>query len=94
MENQETAQRVVLEKEESNGLAVASLVLGIVGLVIGLVPFIGWFMLPAWILAVIFGFIGRNKQVQKGLATTGLVLGIVTIVYKFGFWIFVGVGAA
>jgi hypothetical protein len=55
----------------SNGMATASLVLGILG-----------FLLPILsILALIFGGIGISKANQgapgKGLATAGLVLGIV-----------------
>lgn len=83
----ENTQRIIIEKADSNGMATAALVMGIVGLVIGIIPFIGWFMFPLWILAIIFGFIGRQNPIKKGFATTGLILGSITIGYKFGFWI-------
>lgn len=52
-------------KMESNGMAVASLVLGICGIVLGLIPFIGWFLLPAWILAIVFGAVGLKKGSEQ-----------------------------
>jgi hypothetical protein len=62
--------------QASNGLAVAALVCGLVGLVIF------WIVLAP--LAIIFGSIGRSRAKQgasgKGMATAGLVLGIVGIV--------------
>ncbi|WP_416729822.1 hypothetical protein [Fictibacillus sp. JL2B1089] len=82
------------EAEKSNGMAVSSLVLGVVGLALGLVPFFGWFMLPAWILAIVFGAIGLKKEQSKGMSYTGLILGIATFVYKFGFWFLVIIGAS
>ncbi|KMK78065.1 DUF4190 domain-containing protein [Alkalihalobacillus pseudalcaliphilus] len=80
--------RVVVQAQESNGLAVSALVLGIIGLVLFWVPFIPY---PLAILALIFGFIGLKKQVKKGLAITGIVTGAVTLLLKLLFWIgFVG----
>ncbi|MBG9586399.1 hypothetical protein [Cytobacillus firmus] len=81
-------------KMESNGMAVASLVLGICGIVLGLIPFIGWFLLPAWILAIVFGAVGLKKGQSKGMCWTGLILGIGTFIYKFGFWILVAIGSS
>lgn len=68
-----------------NGLAVASLVLGVVGLVLGIIPlFIGLVLsfLPT-VLAVLFGLIGLAKTSSRRSgfvpALVGLVLGILTI---------------
>ncbi|MBS4214992.1 MULTISPECIES: hypothetical protein [Neobacillus] len=88
MENQMEA------RQQGNGMAVSALVLGLVGLVLGLVPFLGWFMLPAWILAIVFGAVGLKKGQSKGMSWTGIVLGIITFIYKFGFWILVAIGAS
>jgi hypothetical protein len=66
----------------TNGFAVASLVLGIVGFA----------SCSPWILALVFGYMARNqidqsqgRQTGRGLATAGIVLGWVwcglTIVY-------------
>lgn len=55
------------------GLAIASLVLGIVALL----SICGWFVsAPCAVLAVIFGVISRSVD-RSGLATAGLVCGII-----------------
>lgn len=54
--------------EEKKGLSIASMVLGLVGLVL--------FALPCGILAIIFSILGKKKG-GKGFATAGLVLGII-----------------
>lgn len=60
-------------QQRSNGLAIASLVCGIIGLLIF------WFVLSP--LAIIFGGIGLSRANRgashKGLAMAGLILGIV-----------------
>lgn len=89
----ETEKVVAVEDPHHNGMAVTSLVLGIVGFVIGIIPIIGWFFMPAWILAIIFGALGIRQNQSKGMSYTGLILGIVTFVYKFGFWLLVAAGA-
>ncbi|MFD1722572.1 hypothetical protein [Amnibacterium endophyticum] len=67
-----------------NGLAVASLVLGIVGLVVGIIPlFIGLILsaVPT-VLAIVFGLIGlvRTSTRRSGFvpALLGLALGCLT----------------
>jgi hypothetical protein len=72
-----------------NGMAVASLILGIWAIVTGIIPlFIGLVLsaVPA-LLAVIFGILGvqRAGLVGRGagLAVTGLVLGALTILLYF-----------
>jgi len=84
----------------SQGFAVTSMVLGIVGIVLFWFPFVD---LVAPILAVIFGHIGLSKANQgtaggRGMAIAGLVLGyimlaiaatllIIMIVFYSRFWI-------
>ena len=67
------------EKQEVNsngsnnngrGMAIASMVLGIVGLIA--------FALPCGILAIIFSVISKKKA-KSGMATAGLVLGIIDL---------------
>lgn len=58
-------------QKNSNGLATASLVLGLVGLLIAAIP--------CGILAVIFSATSR-KNGKSGSATAGLVLGIIDII--------------
>jgi hypothetical protein len=67
-----------------NGLAVAALVLGIVGAVFGLIPLTFIIALICGILATVFGWVGlqRTKKVgapHKGMAIAGFVLGLVAI---------------
>ncbi|MBO9128117.1 DUF4190 domain-containing protein [Bacillus sp. 165] len=87
MSRQENTAQTVIVQKESNGSAVTALVLGIIGVVIGFIPYIGWLMAPVWLLAIIFGAIGMRKKYKRGMSLTGLILGILGAVYKIGFWI-------
>lgn len=95
-------QQVV--RPPSNGLAVAALVLGIVGITVGIwsvIPFLGLiaaiFAFVPSVLAVIFGIVGWQKAringIGRGQAIAGLVLGAATvalIVLLTMGWLFVG----
>lgn len=73
--------RTYVVVSQSNGLAVAAVVLGAIGVLFGLLP-IGFLM--AWILgvlALVFGLSGRAPgKPRRNLATWGAVLGAVAIV--------------
>ena len=77
--------------KKTNGLSIASLVLGIL-----------WFGGVGSVLAVVFGFLSRKKIEQSqgretggGLAVAGIVLGFVGIFGAIAFWIaIVTLGAA
>ncbi len=75
-----------LETARTSGLAIASLVLGIVGIFINFLS----------ILAIIFGAIamgqtGRNPNLKgRGMAVAGLVLGIIVAAFWIIIIIFVG----
>jgi hypothetical protein len=65
-----------------NGLGTAALVLGIIGAVVFLVPFLAWIL---GVLSLIFGCIGmsrvnRNIATNGGAAVAGIVLGVVSLV--------------
>ncbi len=67
--------------QPSNGLGLASMILGIVGVVLTII----WIGIVPSILAVIFGLIGRGRArrgeaTNGGQALAGLILGIVGIV--------------
>lgn len=66
----------------SNGPAIASLVLGIVGIALLFIPFAG---IVLGILAVAFGYMGLKRAEAtgggRGLAIAGLVLGIVAVAF-------------
>lgn len=79
--NMETNQNAPVQ--QSNGLGVTAMVLGIVGLVLVLVPGIPY---PLAILAIIFGLIAM-KNPKKGFGVTGLITGIITLLLKILFWI-------
>jgi hypothetical protein len=72
----------------TNGFATASLVLGIIGLVMFWAV---WVPFVLGILAIVFGAIGRSRAKQGapngGLATAGLVLGIVSLVIAVLFFV-------
>ena len=67
---------------KTNGSAVASLVLGIVGVVLGFFPFFG---LILGILAIVFAYLGFRRAeatgTGRGFAIAGLVLGIIASVF-------------
>ncbi len=60
-------------------MAVASLVLGIVALVMGFIPGVGLVGIVVAIVAVILGALGRKDPAKAGLATGGLVCGIIAL---------------
>lgn len=61
-------------------MAVASLVLGIVGVVFGLIPGVGWLGVVLGIIGIILGALGRKDPAKKGMATAGLVLSIIAVI--------------
>lgn len=66
-------------EQQSNGLAIAALVCGILGIVGSFIPVVSYFTLILAILGIIFGAKARKNcpAEKKGLATAGLVLGII-----------------
>lgn len=79
---------------KTNGLAIASLVLGIAGLVF-------YACGVASILAVVFGFIARNQidrsgetQGGRGMAIAGIIMGWIGIALLVIFWVVIIILAA
>lgn len=67
-----------------NGLGVAALVCGIVGVVIGLIPLLAVPALALGILAIVFGAVGirrvgRGEANNRGMAITGLITGLIAL---------------
>lgn len=80
---EENNEEVVVENK---GFSIASMVLGIISIVL----FCIWYLsIPCAILAIIFGIVGMKKG-AKGMAIAGLVLGIIAIAIVLIFVIFVG----
>ncbi|MER7518011.1 DUF4190 domain-containing protein [Streptomyces sp. NPDC126499] len=79
--------------QPQNGLGVAALVLGIVGVLFGILPFLFWLGAILGVLAVVFGIIGAGRAgkglaTNKGMAVTGAVLGGVALVASLA-WLIV-----
>ena len=70
-----------MNQNNSKGMGIAALVCGILGIVGGLIPYVGYFTFILSILGVVFGAISMKKLKatgqSQGLAIAGLVLGIV-----------------
>jgi hypothetical protein len=79
---------VYVQAKPRSGLSTAALVLGVLAVVLGAVPFVGWLVggLLA-VLAIIFGIIGamldRKSDLSDKLPFAGILLGILTLVGIF-----------
>ena len=78
------------QQRKTNGLAVASLVLGIL-----------WVCWVGSVLALIFGYMGKNQidqsqgqQEGRGLAVAGIVLGWIGVAFLILYLVLLAVGAA
>ena len=63
------------EKQESKGLSIAAMVLGIISVVLFCFSYIS---IPCAILAIIFGIVVMKKG-GRGMGIAGLVLGIIAL---------------
>ncbi len=79
-------------------MGVASLVLGILAIIVCWVPCVGWCAIVPGILGIILGGVGIAKAAKKGTgkgcAVAGLVMSIIATAFSI-FWVFViGAGAS
>lgn len=78
-------------------MGVASLVLGILSLIIGFVPFCGAIALLPAIIGLILGIVDvvlkSKKSEPKGMGVAGIVLSAISIVVIV-FWVFVVAAAS
>ncbi|MEV5198592.1 DUF4190 domain-containing protein [Streptomyces sp. NPDC053720] len=68
-----------------NGLGIAALILGVIGAVSGLIPFLFWLAGILGLIALILGLVGRGRAkrgeaTNKGMATFGAVLGLISLI--------------
>ncbi len=79
----------------TNGFAVASLVLGIIGVIFCWIPFAAFGGQIVPILGFIFGLLGMNKKYQtgRGMAIAGLVMSIIAFVIETIWVILMIIGA-
>lgn len=89
------AATTVTKEKKNNGLAIASMVCGIVGAVFAIFGLCGlccccWpLTIPASICAVVFAFVDRSKKKAfNGMTIAGLICGIIGIVTPFAFLVF------
>jgi len=73
------APQVVYVEKAGNGLATASLVCGIVGATIALIPILGILGLASGLVALVLGLIARRRAAGRGRATAGAILGVVAV---------------
>lgn len=73
-------------------MGVAALVLGIVSIIIGFIPFCGAIALLPAIIGVILGIIDivskKKKQESIGMSVTGLILSAIAVIVIL-FWVFI-----
>jgi hypothetical protein len=73
-------------------MSVASLVLGIVSVIVAFIPFCGWFALAPSVVGLALGGAGFSKAKKEdsptGMATAGIVLNIIALAFVL-FWILV-----
>lgn len=63
-------------------MGIGALVLGLVGLIVVLFPFLPTTLgIILGIIGIVLGALGRKDPKGKGLATAGLVLGIIAVVF-------------
>jgi hypothetical protein len=70
---------VVNTVSQNNGIAVASMVIGIVALLIAWIPFIGFIGFIGGITAIVLGIIALKKAVGKGMSIAGIIMGALSI---------------
>ena len=76
MQNEVYSQPV----EEKKGLSIASMILGIVGLVAWCLPIVGF---PVCLTGLILGIIGIKKG-GKGMAIAGIIMCSITLLFTIG----------
>jgi len=71
--------RMAVQSTPTNGKAVASLVLGIVSIVLGWIFWIDLVGIAAGIIGLVLGISAKKEAAPSGMATAGIVLSIVGI---------------
>lgn len=75
----------VYGQPKQHGFGIASMVLGIIAVVL----FFSLLNIPLAILAIIFGILQLTKKDGKGMAIAGIITGAVSMILGFIFWVFV-----
>ncbi len=84
--------RTAAPTQPHNGLGTAGFVVGLVGLILSPLPFIGILAWPLVVLGVIFSAVGisrvkARKATNKGLSVAGLVLSVLGVVVSVAMYL-------
>ena len=86
---EEKVKEIIKEEKRQSALGVASMVLGIIAIVISFAPFINIVILPLAIIAILFGILTLiRRSVKKSFAISGIILSIIAIVIAFSITLF------
>ena len=79
----------LVQKKETNGVAIAGLITSIVALICSPIPLLCWVL---WIVGLILSCVGLGKKTHKKLAVGGLLISIIDFIVLI-VMLFVGVAA-
>lgn len=86
---EEKVKEIIKDEKRQSALGVASMVLGIIAIVISFAPFINIVILPLAIIAILFGILTLiRRSVKKSFAISGIILSIFAIVIAFSITLF------
>ena len=86
---EEKVKEIIKGEKTQSALGVASMVLGIIAIVISFAPFINIVILPLAIIAILFGILTLiRRSVKKSFAISGIILSIFAIVIAFSITLF------
>ena len=86
---EEKVKEIIKGEKRQSALGVASMVLGIIAIVISFAPFINIVILPLAIIAILFGILTLiRRSVKKSFAISGIILSIIAIVIAFSITLF------
>jgi len=93
--NSQIGQQIIVNQvaaKQGNGVGTAGFVLALIAFTV-LIPIVGWFLFPIWLIGLILSFAGVFKK-PRGLAIAGLVISLLQIILKlFVFSAILGIGA-
>lgn len=76
------------QSKPKNGMAVASLILGIIGAIFSFIPVFGAYVaIPLGIIGLILGIVATKKAGKSGMTTAGIVLSIIAIALGVIFYV-------
>ncbi|MEM8696456.1 MAG: DUF4190 domain-containing protein [Pseudomonadota bacterium] len=94
--NEPRPQVQPIQQNDSNGMALAAMIIGLIAVLLALIPIIGfisWILAP---LAIVFGIIGKNKPTGGGFAWAGIISGsvglLICIAWLMAWWGLVNFG--